>query len=139
MENSQAIEAQHGIQDKEARGKDPIVKSLMRVFWILLVITLVEIAMAFLHYFTHFPPRMLLNAIFIGLTVVKAFYIIGEFMHLRHEVRNLILTFLIPLILLVWAIIAFLWDGTSWQQMRDHERRVIVPTTEWQKVTNQND
>jgi cytochrome c oxidase subunit IV len=62
---------------------------------------------------------MLLNAIFIGLTIVKAFYIIGEFMHLRHEVRNLILTFLIPLILLVWAIIAFMWDGSSWQAMRD--------------------
>lgn len=138
MENTQALEA-HGLQENGARGKDPIVKSLMRVFWILLAITLVEIGMAFLHYFTKFPPRMLLNAIFIGLTIVKAFYIIGEFMHLRHEVRNLILTFLIPLILLIWAIIAFLWDGTSWQHMRDHERNVIVPTTEWQKVTHEND
>jgi cytochrome c oxidase subunit IV len=138
MENTQAIQA-HGAETGEVRGKDPIVKSLMRVFWILLVITLVEIAMAFLHYFTHFPPRMLLNAIFIGLTIVKAFYIIGEFMHLRHEVRNLILTFLIPLILLVWAIIAFMWDGSSWQSMRDHERNVIAPTTEWQKVSDQND
>lgn len=139
MENIQAMEAQHGIQQQETEGRDPIVKSLMRVFWILLAITILEIALAFLHYFTAFPPRALLNAMFIGLTVVKAFYIIGEFMHLRHEVRNLILIFLIPLILLVWAIVAFLWDGSSWQQMRDHERKVIAPTTQWEKVLHQED
>jgi cytochrome c oxidase subunit IV len=136
MENTQAIEAQHVGEDTE--GRDPIVKSLMRVFWILLAVTVFEIALAFLHYFTHFPPRALLNAVFIVLTIVKAFYIIGEFMHLRHELKTLIWTFLIPLSLLVWAIIAFLWDGNSWQQMRDHERRVIEPTTQWQKAAEVN-
>lgn len=139
MENTQALEMQPGGETKEYRIKDPIVRSLLRVFWILLVVTIVEISLAFLYYFTSFPPRMLLNIIFICLTVVKAFYIIGEFMHLRHEVSTLIKVFLIPLLLLLWAITAFLWDGSSWKHMRERERSDIQATVPWQIVKHEND
>lgn len=81
-------------------------------------ITVVEIGMAFLHLETGFPSRMVLNALFLILTIVKAFFIVAEFMHLRHEIKNLILTILIPLTLFVWFIIAFLADGDSWKNMR---------------------
>lgn len=134
MENTQALEIQSGGEIEAHRMKDPIVKSLLRVFWILLVVTIVEISLAFLYYFTSFPPRMLLNVIFICLTVVKAFYIIGEFMHLRHEVSTLIKVFLIPLLLLLWAITAFLWDGSSWKHMRERDRSDIQATVPWQTV-----
>lgn len=139
MENTQALEMQPVGQIDEHRIKDPIVRSLLRVFWILLIVTIVEISLAFLYYFTHFPPRMLLNIIFICLTVVKAFYIIGEFMHLRHEVSTLIKVFLIPLILLLWAITAFLWDGSSWKHMRQRDRSDIQATVPWQTVKHEND
>ncbi|TAM94444.1 MAG: hypothetical protein EPN39_17320 [Chitinophagaceae bacterium] len=139
MENTQALEMQPGGETKEQRIKDPIVRSLLRVFWILLVVTIVEISLAFLYYFTSFPPRMLLNIIFICLTVVKAFYIIGEFMHLRHEVSTLIKVFLIPLLLLLWAITAFLWDGNSWKHMRERDRSDIQATVPWQTVKHQNE
>ena len=132
MENIQALEANPSF--KEEREKDPVVKSLMRVFWILLIVTVAEVALAFVHYFTHFPPRALLNAVFIGLTIVKAFYIIGEFMHLRHEVKTLILLFLVPLLFLFWAIVALIYEGNSTKSMRDKERAVIEATSPWQKV-----
>jgi cytochrome c oxidase subunit IV len=78
----------------------------------------VEVALAFLHLETGFPSRLVLNAIYVSLTMVKAFFIVAEFMHLRHEIKNLILTIMIPLMLFVWFIIAFLADGDSWKNMR---------------------
>lgn len=138
MENIQVLEVTNP-SFKEEREKDPVVKSLMRVFWILLIVTIVEIGLAFIHYFTHFPPRALLNAVFIGLTIVKAFYIIGEFMHLRHEIRTLIMMFLVPLIFLFWAITALIYEGNSTKDMRTQERSVIESTVPWQNVTHEND
>lgn len=93
-------------------------KTIWKTFWILLGVTMVEIGLAFLHLETGFPPRLLLNSIYIGLTIVKAFFIVAEFMHLRHEIKNMILTILIPLLLFLWFIIAFLADGDSWRNMR---------------------
>jgi hypothetical protein len=40
-------------------------------------------------------------------------------MHLGDEVRNLIMTITVPLVLFVWFIIAFLSDGNSWRNMRN--------------------
>ncbi len=63
--------------------------------------------------------KHLLNGVFIVLTLAKAFFIIAEFMHLRHEIRNLILTISIPALLFVWFITAFLWDGNSYKNLRN--------------------
>src|SRR5690606_21119905 len=101
----------------------------------LLGVTIVEVALAFLHLETGFPSRLVLNAIFIGLTIVKAFFIVAEFMHLRHEIKNLILTILIPLMLFVWFIIAFLADGDSWKNMR----KDLAPGTPKQTTTVTNE
>ena len=97
---------------------DSSTKTIWRTFWILLVITIVEVALALIHLKTGFPPRLLVNCMFIGLTIVKAFFIVAEFMHLRTEVKNLIMTILFPLLLFVWFIVAFLADGDSWKNMR---------------------
>jgi cytochrome c oxidase subunit IV len=55
--------------------------------------------------------RMPLNIFVIVMSLLKAWYIVGVFMHLKYEVMNLIATVLFPLVFLVWAIIAFLWEG----------------------------
>ncbi len=101
-----------------ANDRQASIKSIWKTFWILLIVTMVEVGLAFLHLYTGFPGKLLLNSIFIGLTIVKAFFIVAEFMHLGHEVRNLIMTILFPLLLFVWFIIAFLADGDSWKNMR---------------------
>ena len=55
------------------------------------------------------------------LSLLKAFYIVGVFMHLGDEVRNMILTIVVPLMLFIWFIAAFLWDGDSWKNLRNTE------------------
>jgi hypothetical protein len=51
--------------------------------------------------------------------MAKAFYIVAYFMHLKHEVKNLIMTIVVPLTLFVWFIIAFLADGNSFRNLRN--------------------
>ncbi len=49
-------------------------------------------------------------------------------MHLGDEVRNMIMTIVVPLCLFIWFIIAFLWDGNSWKNLRN--RYNGTPATE---------
>jgi cytochrome c oxidase subunit IV len=49
---------------------------------------------------------------------MKAFFIVGEFMHLKYEVRAMAMSVLMPLLFLVWAIIAFGMEGESWLNLR---------------------
>ena len=53
------------------------------------------------------------------LTLAKAYYIVSVFMHLGDEIRNMIMTIIVPLMLFIWFIIAFLWDGNSWRNLRN--------------------
>ena len=58
------------------------------------------------------------TSIFIALTVVKAFYIVSEFMHLKYEVKVLIWSILIPMIFVVWLIIALIYEGGAVYNIR---------------------
>jgi cytochrome c oxidase subunit IV len=94
-------------------------KPIWRTFWILLGITMVELVLATIHLKTGFPNKYVLNGIYLILTCSKAFYIIAEFMHLRHEIKNMIMTIAVPAMLFIWFIIAFLWDGDSYNRLRN--------------------
>lgn len=94
-------------------------RPIIRTFWILLGITIAELIIATIHLKTGFPPKFVVNGIYLILTCAKAFYIIAEFMHLRHELKNLIMTIAVPALLFVWFIIAFLWDGNSYKDLRN--------------------
>ena len=94
-------------------------KAVWRTFWILLIITVVELALAILYYETAFLPKHFLNGIFVVGTLAKAFFIIAEFMHLRHEIKNLIMTIAFPAMLFIWFLTAFLWDGNSYKNLRN--------------------
>ena len=94
-------------------------KPIWRTFWILLGITAVELLLATIHLKTGFPNKYVLNGIYLILTCAKAFYIIAEFMHLRHEIKNMIMTIAVPACLFIWFIIAFLTDGNSFRELRN--------------------
>jgi cytochrome c oxidase subunit 4 len=94
-------------------------KPIWRTFWILLGITMVELCLATIHLKTGFPNKYVLNGMYLILTCAKAFYIIAEFMHLRHEIKNMIMTIAVPALLFVWFIVAFLWDGWSYNNLRN--------------------
>ena len=87
-------------------------KSIMNTFWILLGITAFEFIIAF----GKGPwgmAHMLVLTIFISLTLVKAFFIVAEFMHLGSEVKGLILCCVLPIIFIIWFIVAMLYEGHS--------------------------
>jgi cytochrome c oxidase subunit 4 len=126
MENAHATAAPHAHDEQHTFDR----KAIWRTFRILLYITLVELVLAIGYYSITFSNpglvKSLLNGVFVVLTLAKAFYIIAEFMHLRHEIRNLIMTISIPALLFLWFITAFLWDGNSYKNLRNtYDRHYI--------------
>jgi cytochrome c oxidase subunit IV len=84
------------------------IKKLWQVAGILGAITALEFLIAFtMHH------GALKTAIFVGLTIVKAAYIVGEFMHLRYEAKVLIWSVLIPMVFVVWMLVAFVYEGMA--------------------------
>jgi cytochrome c oxidase subunit IV len=96
-------------------------KPIWRTFWILLVITCLELIIG-MFVAPRFPhhTKIWFNLLYIIFTGAKAFYIIAEFMHLRHELKNLIMTIGISALLFVWFIAAFLWEGNSFKNLRNN-------------------
>ncbi len=94
-------------------------KRVWRVCGILAVVTIVEIAAALIHYnFMPESPKSFLNVLFIVLSAAKAYYIMSEFMHLKYELKPMVISVIAPFLFLVWGVIAFLWEGKYWLSMK---------------------
>lgn len=119
-------------------------KRIWKTFWLLSLITIIELGIGLAIYNIHKGehPNASLVLAFKGmvciLTIAKAYYIVSIFMHLGDEVRNFIMTIIVPLTLFIWFIIAFLWDGNSWKNLRntdagsrpDKTEQVATPAVE---------
>ena len=72
--------------------------------------------------------------VMIGFSLYKAYFIIFNFMHLGHEVKGLAYSILLPVLLLVWAVIAFFSEGGYWNhqrtQIKDKNREMVKPAPE---------
>ena len=88
---------------------------IWKTFWILVGITAVEFVIAFT-----MESSTLRNSIYIVLTIFKAFFIVGEFMHLKHETKGLIWTILIPTALLIWLLVALVTEGSYAGELIQH-------------------
>jgi len=66
----------------------------------------------------HFP-LMITGVVMIVLSLVKAYLIVYEFMHMKYEVPGLVKSVLLPTLLLVWAVIAFFYEGNGWNKSRN--------------------
>jgi cytochrome c oxidase subunit IV len=92
---------------------------------LLSVITIIELAIGLTIYSIHKGDtnRDFLILVFKGvvciLTLAKAYYIVSVFMHLGDEIRNMIMTIVVPLMLFIWFIIAFIYDGNSYKNNRN--------------------
>lgn len=101
------------------------VKRIWKAFWILLILTIIELALGLTIYYIDLgtdPNESLvltLKGVICILTLAKAFYIISIFMHLGDEIRNLIMTIAFPAMLFIWFIIAFIYDGNSYKNLRN--------------------
>ena len=96
-------------------------RRIWRTFWLLLGITVIELAMGLSMYLFTMPGwfHLFLKGVIVILSLAKAFYIVGIFMHLGDEIRNMIMTIVVPLLLFVWFIGAFLWDGNAFRNRRN--------------------
>jgi cytochrome c oxidase subunit IV len=98
-------------------------KRIWRTFWLLLIITIIELALGFTMYLFHESLShgivLFLKGVIVILSLAKAFYIVSIFMHLGDELRNMIMTVVVPLTLFVWFIGAFLWDGNAFRTKRN--------------------
>lgn len=84
------------------------IRKIWKTAGILLILTSIEFVFAFT-----LPRGLLLYAVFIGLTIWKAKYIMMEFMHLGEEAKPLFYSIIVPLIFLIWLVIALVKEGTE--------------------------
>lgn len=99
---------------------------IWKIFWVLSVVTIVELCLGLglaKHWYGdpeayHWRILAVKGAMCI-LSLAKAYYIVSVFMHLGDEIRNMIMTIVVPLCLFIWFIAAFLWDGNSWKNLKN--------------------
>ncbi|MFT3678319.1 MAG: cytochrome C oxidase subunit IV family protein [Chitinophagaceae bacterium] len=110
-------------------------KRVKKTTILLSIITIIELAIGLIIYNIHKgpDPNTFLVLAFKGLvcilTLAKAYYIVAVFMHLGDEIRNMIMTIVVPLLLFIWFIIAFIVDGNSYKNLRNTYDKHFQETT----------
>jgi cytochrome c oxidase subunit IV len=98
-------------------------KEIWKITWILSFLTIVELVLGFWMYFKKeslgVNGILFVKGVILILMVVKAFYIVAYFMHLKHEIKNMVMTIVVPLSLFIWFIISFLYEGNSYNHLRN--------------------
>lgn len=109
--------ADHAVADNGSSAR----KAIFRTFFILFGLTALEFLIAgtkgFYSDWLGLKPETvstMVLALFVILTIFKAFYIVAEFMHLKHEIKRLVWVILVPFIFIVWLIIGLLLEGNYW-------------------------
>lgn len=95
----------------EAHGK-VIRKKILFVTILLSVLTAVEIAMGIFLSARDSGYWQVIKYTFIIMTVVKAFYIVMEFMHLGHEKKNFRMYVIVPYVFFIFYLMFYvLYEG----------------------------
>ena len=116
MSNHDTHSAEHHHED--------VIAEIKKVTIILSVLTIVELILGFwMIGIESQGMRLAIKGAIVILMMAKAFYIVAYFMHLKHEIKNLIMTIVVPLALFIWFIIAFLSDGNSFRNLRNNYDR----------------
>ena len=106
----------HWTPEEYTEGKKVVLKTIL----ILSVITVVEVGIAIAYdiFLSHSMGKLVINLLMAAFSVLKVYFIMGTFMHLKHEKKWFIYTVFGPFMFLIWAIIAFSVEGSSWEAMR---------------------
>tara|TARA_B100000965_G_scaffold267482_1_gene226126 strand:- start:269 stop:661 length:393 start_codon:yes stop_codon:yes gene_type:complete len=111
--------AEHKHKLEIFRGRLKFKSNVQKIWGVLIflsIVTAIEVALGILK-----PPLLLnyflgikiLNWIFIILTIVKAYYITWDFMHVRDEKPFLKNTIVVPLLILIpFLLFILLWEGS---------------------------
>ena len=96
----------------------------MNIFWWLLALTVIEVAVAIPEYATVLKALLL-----IGLACGKAILVANYFMHLKFEKRTLAIIVVTPFIICVLLVFALMPDFTSDDRLEGVERPAAVVDT----------
>ena len=77
----------------------------MRIFWILLALTVAEVAVVYMPL-----PKIVIALLLIGMACSKALYVALYFMHLKFEQKTLMVIALTPFIICVFLVFMLLPD-----------------------------
>ncbi len=97
-------------------------RNVKRTTIILSVLTVIELGLGLLMYSMDnlsYGIVLAIKGVIVILTLAKAFYIVSIFMHLGDEIRNMIMTIVVPLLLFIWFIFAFIYEGNSYKNLRN--------------------
>lgn len=96
----------------EEHGETMTKSKIWQVFFYLLGITAVEFFIALYLLPNHILPRSIGNFAYIILTLVKAFYIVAYFMHLKFEKLAMKTGIIISFIFIIYFIVLMLTEGS---------------------------
>jgi cytochrome c oxidase subunit IV len=119
----------HSHHEDDSSFKKKVIKTTI----LLSIVTVIELGLGLLMYATELGSGLTLaiKGVIVILSLAKAFYIVSIFMHLGDEIRNMIMTIIVPLLLFVWFIIAFIADGNSYKNLRNkydtHFKETTMP------------
>jgi cytochrome c oxidase subunit 4 len=92
-------------------------RRIWNVFFVLCAITGVEFFIA-LVIAPHYRDSTWINPIYIVLTLFKAFYIVGYFMHLKFEKIGLVLAIIVPILFIIGLILVLTNESHYWIDLR---------------------
>ena len=92
-------------------------KKILKVLYILLAITSLEFFIA-LVVAPHYRGAVWINPIYIILTLLKAFYIVAYFMHLKFEKLDMALAIIIPILFIIGLILVLTNESHYWIGLR---------------------
>jgi len=109
--------AEYAQHHGEEEGKK-MRKTIWVIFWVLLAVTSVEVGLG-LVWKSWGLNWDFVKTTFIVLTLVKAYYIVAYYMHLKHEFKNFIYAVALPYIVLVAYLIVMALTEAIYVQGED--------------------
>ena len=111
--------AEHKHKLEIFRGRLKFKSNVQKIWGVLIflsIVTAIEVALGILKppvLLNYFLGIKILNWIFIIMTIIKAYYITWDFMHVRDEKPFLKNTIVVPLLLLIpFLLFILLWEGS---------------------------
>jgi len=98
---------------EETYNHGPGIPTFAKVWAALLAMTAIEVFLAYMQ-----TPMMIMLTVLLGLSVIKAAFIIAYFMHLKFERLSLFLTLFPMLIFCIVLMLIFLGDAYRIPMMR---------------------
>lgn len=116
--NQDQMRAQDDLEHAHEEGEAMTPRRIWIVFWILLGITAIEFIITLYLVHTFHWNTTVKGFVLIALTLLKAYYIVGYFMHLKFERTPLIYIIAMPTILIIGLIAGLVSEGHHWLTIR---------------------